>query len=277
MDSVVIKHIRSRMHEKNQNFLCIFTGATGSGKSYSALEFARKVDPNFKLERLVFSAKDFMALLNSGNLKTGDAIIWDEAGVGISAREWWSISNKAINYVMQTFRHLNLCLIMTVPSFSYIDSGVRKLFHGFVQTLEIDYDKDICYTKFMFITHNPRYDKLYFKYPRMKIDGRIRRISRVKFRKPHHKVLEAYEKKKKAFTKALNEEIGQDLDKYDELKKKNAQPKLSNEDYAKIVLKRSKEFQNSKGRLDIFAIAEGLQVSEHRAKKIRWLVNKGKV
>jgi len=103
------------------------TGETGSGKSYSALTIAELIDPEFNIDKVVFEPKDFLKLLDTA--KRGDVIVFDEAGVGIPAREWQTIQNKLFGYVLQVIRYKNIGIIFTVPHLNFIDSQARRLIH----------------------------------------------------------------------------------------------------------------------------------------------------
>ncbi|MDS0257732.1 hypothetical protein ApAK_08680 [Thermoplasmatales archaeon AK] len=59
---------------KNRNVIALFVGDTGSGKSLSAIRLAERVDPSFGVDRVVFTVKDFLALVNSG-LSPGSVIV----------------------------------------------------------------------------------------------------------------------------------------------------------------------------------------------------------
>jgi len=209
--SEIVENIRDRINNRNKNFLAIVCGETGSGKSFTAQRLAELIDPSFDVSRIVFTPEEFMRVLNSGKLKSGNAIVFDEAGVGLPAREWYSISNKAINYIFQTFRHENLAVILTTPSFDFIDSQTRKLFHAYIETIAISRSKQQTITKFMNVQFNAKTGKLYFKYPRIMRDGRRVTVTKVAFGKPSYKLIEAYEKKKKQFTKKLKKEVEQDI------------------------------------------------------------------
>ena len=43
------------------------------------------MDPNFSVDRIVFTVKDFLSLVNQG-LLPGSVIVFDDAGLGINAR-----------------------------------------------------------------------------------------------------------------------------------------------------------------------------------------------
>lgn len=199
---------RNRILYYNRNLLIIICGATGTGKSFSALTIAKLIDPTFTvLGRVVFTVEDFMELLNSGRLKRGSVVVWDEAGVGIPSREWYSISNKAINYVLQTFRHLNLCVIFTTPSFDYIDKQTRLLFHVYMETLKVDRDKQRVIAKVMENQFNPAMGKEYRKY--FWCDGK--KMERFNIGKPTHQMVIDYEEMKRVFSRKLREDVAKDV------------------------------------------------------------------
>jgi hypothetical protein len=91
-------------------------------------------------------------------MKKGQAIIFDEAGVGISSRDWQKIQVKLIGFVAQLFRHLNLCVIFTVPSMNFIDKQVKILMHAVIETRAIDYEHRLGVAKYWVIKHNPVFD-----------------------------------------------------------------------------------------------------------------------
>jgi hypothetical protein len=148
-----------------------------------------------------------MQLLNSGTLQKGSCIVWDEAGVNMSAREWHSISNKSINYIMQTFRHDNLAVIFTVPNFDFIDSQLRKLFHTCIETQHINFAKGRCVVKWHNLQYNSRTKIQYRKYPRVSIGGVSYKLSRFEIGLPTQQLIDDYEKKKRAFTNTLKKNV----------------------------------------------------------------------
>ena len=204
--NIVLKRIRKRLKKTNQNFLGVICGQTGSGKSYSALTICKEIDPSFDIDRVTFTPEQFMELLNSGKLKKGNMILFDEAGVGMPAREWMRISNKVLSYVLQTFRHENLGIIFTVPSFDFVDVQLRKLFHAYMETLVINYREKWCKIKYMEMQYNPKYGKIYYKYPRCYMNGKIVVIKALKIPKPPQDLINKYEKKKKRFTSHLKKD-----------------------------------------------------------------------
>ena len=205
-------YIKSRV-DKNQNFVMLFVGQTGTGKSYAAMSLGEHLDPGFDIGRIVFSAEEFIYILNNdGSLVKGSVIMWDEAGVGMPAREWYSLSNKVISYVVQTFRVKGYILIMTTPSMKYIDSQIRALFHGLAQTIDPSLcDGNFGWAKYMHLEHDPREGKTFMRYPviydeynrQVKIKGPNPGSGNVLFPKPSEELIEDYEAKKKDFTDSL--------------------------------------------------------------------------
>src|SRR3989344_3930095 len=203
-----------RVQNKNKNFLMLFVGATGSGKSYSALRLAEMLDNTFDIERVCFKAKDFMNCINDlvahsekGEVIKGKVVMWDEFGVEHNAREFMTISNRVINYFFQTSRHLNLIVIMTVPLLSFIDSSTRKLSHGVAEMQGINSRDKTATVKVKMLQTNVMTGKEYPKYLRYRKGNKTYASKRLKFKLPSKELLEAYEKKKKGFTIQLNKDI----------------------------------------------------------------------
>jgi len=215
------KEIRARFYKKNKNWLCAFCGETGSGKTYGAIELARNLNRRFDIEKhIVFTVEHFMTLLNSKTLKRGDIIIFEEAGVGMSSKEWYSQSNKLFSYVLQTFRHLGMGVIFTMPSLNLLDKTARTLLHHYFETFDIDFDKKIARVKVFLFQYNILMDKLYKKHPVYKDeDGVEISLPMIGFEMPPTEMLELYEEQKTNFTTTLNESIMTDLNAQKEAKK----------------------------------------------------------
>lgn len=221
-----IAHVKKRLHRLNRNWLAVIVGETGSGKSFASLRLGELIDPQFNITKVVFSASEFMALINSGFLKKGDCIVWEEAGVGIPSKEWYSISNKSINYIAQTFRHDNLAVIFNSPNFDYIDSALRKLFHTYIETQAIDRKNNKCVVKWLNISYDGRTKKIYMKYPKVKVRGVEYKMSRIRIGKPTQQLIDDYEKKKRDFTNKLKRTVEgnirlQEMTQEENLLKKN--------------------------------------------------------
>lgn len=215
-----IKYIRYRIR-RNKNFLCMIAGSTGSGKSWTALSIGEMLDPDFCIERVIFRGKELMNLINSGKLKKGSVIIWDEAGIDLSSRNWQSVTNKMLNYLLQTFRHKCFILFFTCPYMDFLDSQSRKLFHAEFTTLSINVNSEKVKIKPLLIQYNAKNGKFYYKFLRVIPKGEgVRPIKWWEVPAPSKELIEAYESKKGAFTKSLNEQIETELNNLEDKGKK---------------------------------------------------------
>jgi len=157
-----VSYIQQRIRN-NKNFLGFISGQTGSGKSWSTIAICEMVDPEFDIDRIVFSGIELMKLINSGKLKKGSAICFEEVGVEMNNKNWSSVTNKMLNYLVQTFRHKGFILIMNSPYMDFVDSATRKLFHSEMMTTSIDFAAKTCKIKPQIIQYNSRKQKFYYK------------------------------------------------------------------------------------------------------------------
>lgn len=194
--------------KKNKNFIVTLTGPTGSGKSWTGLSIAEQLDSDFDATRVIFSATELMNLINSGKLKRGSVILWDEAGVDLSNRNWQSMTNKLINLLVQTFRHKGFILIFTVPYSDFVDMATRKLFHANFETQSINTQRKTCRIKPLLLEYNPEVKKWYRHYLKKRLPGGgMSKVRRWDVVKPSEELIKEYEKKKIRFTRELNEDI----------------------------------------------------------------------
>ena len=205
-----VRYIHSRI-KNNKNFLATITGPTGSGKSWSALSIAEKLDDEFTAERVIFRMKDLMKLINGGQLKKGSVIIWDEAGIDLSNRNWQSATNRIINALLQTFRHKNFILLFTVPYTDFIDASSKKLFHADFETQNIDKGKKVVSVKPKLLQYNASMKKWYAKYLMRSADGNMVKVRRWEINKPSQELISTYEEKKNEFTKILNLSLDKEI------------------------------------------------------------------
>jgi len=202
-----ISRVRMRLLKNNQNWLAIICGGTGSGKSYSALSIADTICPRGITVRrnVVFNSTQFLRkLVDKNQLQKGDIIIFDEAGVGMSSREWYSVQNKLLGSVLQTFRNMNVGVIFTTPNLSFIDVQARKLFHNYFETVYLDYEEELAYLKCRDIQHNSLFDKTYYKKPRFNNEGLTTCMDFIAIPKPREALIKEYEEVKNEYTEELN-------------------------------------------------------------------------
>ena len=206
-----VSYIKQRIR-KNKNFLGFCSGPTGSAKSYSSIRMCEELDPEFNIDRIVFGGLALMRLINSGTLKKGSAIVFEEAGIELSNKNWQSTTNKMLNYLLQTFRHRNFILIFNSPYMDFVDASTRKLFHAEFRTVGIDFKKNEAKLKPVFLQYNSRLKKFY--YHRLKVitpEGNLP-VDIWRVAKPSEPLRILYEAKRKKFTGKLNRDIVAELE-----------------------------------------------------------------
>ncbi|MBK5190399.1 MAG: ATP-binding protein [Methanosarcinales archaeon] len=187
----------------NQNYTAIFTGGTGTGKSYAAISLAISISEEvarikggrpsdyFSLEDCV-SVIDIMQFFRVlDNAKKYNVVILDDAGISINARRFMDTINVTLNSISQTYRTLNLCTILTVPEMFFIDRVMRSLVDALYE-MQGMIAPDLSYGKLFEIQRKSRVGssgKLYYVYPR----GHQKKMIGVTFEKPPDDICARYE------------------------------------------------------------------------------------
>jgi hypothetical protein len=222
LSTLYFRHIFKRVHTYKFNFLGMVTGKHRVGKSLTALSMSHILDPTFtdNLEdRVVYFPDDFMRALQNIKKKRiiGGAIIWDEAGVGMPAREWFDTANKSISYTLQVFGRYRPIVYFVTQDVSYIDSQARKLFHGFYEMNRMGNKCSIA--KPFDVKYNKRNGKVYYIYPRlhMKHDdayGCKVIIKKINVLRPFKELEQRYELHSKEFKDKIVEQMKERSEKY---------------------------------------------------------------
>jgi hypothetical protein len=269
-NSTIMQWLWNRTHKHNQNGVVGIFGPTGSGKSYSALRICSELDPAFSADRVVFDARSFLNLLNHGNLKRGDCILWDEGGVGLGNRNWQSQNNKAVCEVLQTFRIDNLTLLFSAPDFKFLDAGARRMFHLMLVTKYIDRIQKQTVLKPFVCTYDVRQSRPYFKYPVKFVHGAPAQVDCLRVGLPRKELIDAYEVKKRAFVTALNLRLERNFESQDNDEKSKKRPDV--EALAlQVVAEPGKFVQTYKGRsfVSLDMVASKLGVGGSFARRVK--------
>jgi len=207
-----------------------------------------------------------MDLMIKGNLKKGQCVLWDEGGVGLNVRDFMTTINRCISYYLQSFRKKNLCVFFTVPDFFFLDSAIRKLLHGILETVTIRYKTQECVCKYLHIKYSSRFGKIYYQYPRIwRHDHRVR-LDRINIGIPTKEMRKKYEAKKDRFLSKLALDVRQKL----RPKKRDKAKRMSDEECLGILRKKLKG-----KKLTTSAIQVVTGVSENRARKLRAMAKFG--
>jgi len=210
------KWFRGRTITNNKNIILVFTGSTGSGKTYNALSSAEmwykfQFKSEFPIENVCFSLgsliKRIVELRDEKKLRKGTTLILEEAGANFGSLDFQNKVSKMFSYILQSFRSMNIILLMTVPVLTMINKQARQLIHGNFITAGIDYEERIGKTKPFFHQLNQRTGKDYWHYPKVSFKGKSIKIQRLCFPLASEELLKAYESKKESFVFELSEEF----------------------------------------------------------------------
>jgi ABC-type dipeptide/oligopeptide/nickel transport system ATPase component len=194
-----------RKFANNQNFLCAIVGPTGTGKSLAAIRICEIIDKDFSAKRIVFTPKEFISLIKGGQLKPGSCIVFDETGVAMNRRNWYSEYNKMMNAVLQTFRFKRIGVFFTLPDLSFMDSGAVKLLHAYMETNfnGIKRKEKVNVIKVSQVSPNPKDGKVYWPWIRVQINRETFIMNKIKVSLPSPQLLKDYEKVKSRYADDL--------------------------------------------------------------------------
>jgi len=191
------------MNVQDDNWMAAIVGETGSGKSLAALRIAEAIDPNFTVDQVAFSVRQFMELVTDDSLGRGSIIVFEEASVEASSQDWHSKSNRVLRNVLDTWRHQNRGAIFTLPAFGQLDAGARGRMSALIQMHALNQEAGFSVAKYKRCQQDSDTGKIYKKYLRK--DGK--KYKYLKLRKPSQELLEAYEERKEKYTNELNERL----------------------------------------------------------------------
>jgi len=214
---VINRYFENKLIKKNQNIIFAITGATGTGKSFLCLSMVNNwynyhFKENLPIENICFSIDEIMKLLHSKKLRKGEIIIMEEGGVLMNALNFQNKISKLFTFVLQSFRSMNIGIVMNLPVLSMLNKSARLLLHAHLITSGIDRDINKCKCKALFHQLNQTSGKSFWKYMRIKWNGKARKIERISYSYPRKELAEEYEKKKFKFVSDLNEGFVQKLE-----------------------------------------------------------------
>lgn len=230
--------IWERLNIKNQNFIAIIVGGTGTGKSWAAIRLSELLDKKFSSDRIFFNYDGFRKLLNDKNLYPGAMMVWDEAGAGEggASREGMTKKNRQVGKILQTFRNRNYGLIITVPDVSMVDKQIRSLAHYSFEPWSMNRRMGTNRLRVRRLSTDLKRGKTYFLSQDLTVNGKIKSIKNIIVKKPSKELIRDYEEKKLSFQKQL---YNKDLDGK---KRSSRKVILSYDKLKKMVLDSGKEY-----------------------------------
>jgi len=210
----ILEFIKRRIYEYNSNFNIVFVGEPGCGKSWSALRMALKIDLEFiKNPLIVFSAVDFVKHIKENKIKKGRVIFFDEVGVAVNKRMWWSTFNRVANLTFQTMRNRNFITIFTTPFTDYVDKDTIKLFQLYLKFAKAGRNYRIF--KPYKLSYNEMAGKYFYHFLKFRVNGVTQTVTAILFNTPPKTLIKKYEKLKQEFQQELYSRVYKDIAKHE--------------------------------------------------------------
>jgi len=254
----------------NLNFMALAEGPTGIGKSWAMLRMAYDIDPDFQTRQVAFSFRQVMSIINADwfKEKKWKVIIFDEAQTDIGNRQWQSLTNKLMNYLLSTFRHQNIILLFTSPYSDFIDSASMKLIHCKFEVRNHNDRTQLTLIRPKILQYNSQRKKFYEHSLHVLRDGELHKLSYWRVKKPPEHLIEPYEKAKTEFTDALNRKIEKELIGLDEKNSIDTRKPLT--DQQEMILKAYKEL----GKQTLVSKKLGIKQGQI-SRQLKYVRNKG--
>ena len=240
--NLILHNIRQGVLLGNQSHTFGLVGKRGKGKSAIGLRICEMMSDRFSLDNVCFTSKTFLKLLNSGNLKKGDAVLFDEISVTQYARDFMSQQNKVLNHVLTTWRSKNLFLCYTCPTLGMLDKNVRSLTDSIIEAISINRKDNTNICKFKKVRVNPLTGKIMYVFPRVKGKHHLAKpkVKQMIFNKS--KFLDEYDDIRKEYADELSIKLEQEL--LGEIEKQ-AKKKLTDKDIVRIAKKEKLDINNT--------------------------------
>ena len=268
------KYLWNRCHRYQYNTAQIVTGSGGSGKTKFGILSAYLLNSKrFNEHSYVNSAKEFIKAIDDS--RTGDSIVWDEAGVSLSARRWHSLSNILTAEVLQTYRVNKLSVFFIVPDMSFVDVQARKLMTIFSEIKRWDVSESVGWL--YSISVDRKKGDVYFPGYRMIIDGVLSKMPRVVIpgrllQKVPKEIWDAAKEKEMRFKEYVRKRSLRTIELLDQQEK----GEKTIFDYINEVSKDRERYTNKKGVLDLALLQTHLGVGRTKAQQVKSFLEKEK-
>jgi len=264
-----------RMKEK-LGCIMFFSGETGRGKSTASLRFfemwyERWFKERFPITHVCESLEQAVLLVQKFN-RVGEGIMIEELSVLASRRDSLTIINKLWNKFIDMCRIKQAVIIANAPHKSFIDSHFAMMTQIWVNCLEIDFKKEVCIARPLWLQTSPHKNEPY-KHHFLNNDGF--EIDYCYFRKPQDpQLLKAYNQRKLQSFDDLSKEIvlrmqQNRLKKFKELGKKRM-PLREAEAYELHLKGEIPEFAAERMKLSIQSYNRTLNRAKERLKMIEY-------
>lgn len=197
-----LDRIKKKVLRKDSDYVLVFDGLEGSGKTTIAIQTAIYLDPTMDLDRICFTPEEFSRAIVKAS--KGQCVIYDEAYTGLASRTALSEINHLLVSQMMEMRQKNLFVFVCIPTFYLLDKYValwraRGLVHIYEMKGKRGYFRIYNRKKKRLLYLNPKGKRDYsYSHIRTKRKGRFLEgyiINEGKYREKKRKALERREKR----------------------------------------------------------------------------------
>jgi len=206
--------IRHRLFFYDEHYPIVVVGYPGVGKSSVSLALAEAVDESFTVDRVAFKFTEFLEIAKS--IDKGQAMIWDEAGLGIHARLWQTATNIIFSKLAQVYRFLNVFVAFTVPDITYIDSHARNEMRAIVDLQYKDIHKEVVVGHWWVVKRSRAFGVTTYEKLKIYDNGDPIEIDPVKIPRPSKQLWKAYLKRAEPYKRKVIDELHDELHKLEE-------------------------------------------------------------
>lgn len=250
----------------------VVVGREGSGKSQTAASILKAADPSFSVDHAHFDPVPFLKDVADEEQSPGTGIMGDEVGVAFGKRTWHDREQIEANQALQTARDGNKIIGLTLPRLEELDSQLVGRVHVLVEVLGTTEDDDHAIVKWKRIS--PSRDgrgETRTKFPRMKINGLPRRVTKLRIGPPPQDFVEPYQEKKQRWKDEL---YGNVISQFEDEDEDGAGALESPQDIVADIIDRDgiEEYlgQNGEQRyLSTDGIAYDYDIGDSKAKKVK--------
>lgn len=269
--------IRNRIRKLDYNYAEIVVGATGTSKTSIAMAKCCAINPlRFDESSYVTMPREFIDRVEDS--KKGDAIIWDEAGVGLGSRQWHTLSNILAGQTLQTYRERNLAVFFCTPDAGFIDIQARKLINAFTEMKR--YDNNEAWQYLYKVEIDRKQGKVYYPYFNFILNGRRISLSTIRVPKDIFPMLthvigkDIIKNIKKKASEFKAKVIEKNKAEADQFEREKFGIEKSVFDISNEVSSELDKYKNKTGRLDWHLVAADYDLSRDKAQQVIALVRR---
>jgi len=279
MINPIIQDIQNKIYKKGENCLIVVVGEVRSGKSLcGGITLGTDIDPRFSVSKsMTFEMDEFYEIISNPKM-TKRVVVIEEMGLKADKTRFMSTQNKIITHTFMIFGYKQLCIIMTVPSMSYIDSRIEHLINYVFEAKKSYKDGDLLRkTKFKLkrYIHNPIVGKTYKKRPLFWVAGKKVIIPYITLKAPPEDIIQEYKIREKKYKDYTTKNLGIEL-AINKIKDKSEEIIQTDKSIIDEILKKKNEYlTNYKGHLHMSPkLLMGIfKLSRHRSESIAAVIN----